>query len=134
MKASELTGAELDYWVAMAQGMTPWPDKQGYDIHVPIDQSPLRGDSPDLEPLGSSGRSLKFQSVSRVDWRPSTNWAQGGPIIELARVALKPRMSGWKAEIATPSGCIEAVGKTYLVAAMRSYVASKFRDNVYHKI
>lgn len=66
---------------------------------------------------------------------PSTNWAQGGPIIEREHIALdyyhtpihpdvQPR---WEARHG--SGVFE-YGPTPLVAAMRAYVASKLGDEV----
>jgi hypothetical protein len=61
---------------------------------------------------------------------PSTNWAQGGPIIEREEISIgkadEPEwwaFKGWKAENGTP-------GPTPLVAAMRCYVASKLGDEV----
>lgn len=65
-------------------------------------------------------------------WRfyPSTNWAQGGPIIE--REGIETTRGGayaehfWKAT----RNSITAYGPTQLIAAMRCYVASKLGDEV----
>lgn len=62
----------------------------------------------------------------------STNWAQGGPIIEREELGFAkygPNKT-WKAVIgATPRGT-PGYGPTPLIAAMRCYVASKLGDEV----
>ena len=67
-------------------------------------------------------------------WRfyPSTNWAQGGPIIEQA-VAKIERFSDalWEATAFTKNAQdFVQSGPTPLIAAMRCYVASKLGDEV----
>jgi hypothetical protein len=52
-----------------------------------------------------------------VSWDPSTNWNQGGPIIDREKIRLDPRESYWYAP-------------TALIAAMRCYVASKYGDSI----
>ena len=60
-------------------------------------------------------------------YTPSTNWAQGGPIIEREGIALYLYGgSEWNAHV----GGRESVGPTPLIAAMRCYVASKLGDEV----
>jgi hypothetical protein len=63
-------------------------------------------------------------------YRPSTNWALGGPIIEREKIATNYSMKRecWFAEnfIETEIGS----GATPLIAAMRCYVASKLGDEV----
>ena len=71
-------------------------------------------------------------------WNPSTDWAQGGPIIEREHIewqwlpssskhhrygARKPSLGGAKRTF-----CMD--GPTVLIAAMRCYVASKLGDTV----
>ena len=56
-------------------------------------------------------------------FHPSTNWAQGGPIIEREGIALLPP------GIAEMPG-VEGRGETLLIAAMRCYVASVLGDEV----
>jgi hypothetical protein len=63
----------------------------------------------------------------------STDWAQGGPIIEREWIALEflagagdAGMDVWVASI----GGIDECGPTPLIAAMRCYVASKLGDEV----
>ncbi len=61
-------------------------------------------------------------------FHPSTNWAQGGPIIEREEIRLDPPRSiaFWSAE---KNGYL-LHGPTPLIAAMRCYVASKLGDEV----
>jgi len=71
-----------------------------------------------------------------VGWEPegedrdfySTNWSQGGPLIERERLTV-----GWVADTwAAVVGLVEhkQIGPTPLIAAMRCYVASKLGDEV----
>ena len=76
-------------------------------------------------------------SVAHEDWHwYSTDWAQGGPIIEREGMGVwmyqwneqgEPE-AGWYAE--TKDGDHVKTGTTPLVAAMRCYVASKLGDEV----
>lgn len=69
-------------------------------------------------------------------WQPSTDWAQGGPIIERERVGVWPSASiegAWAARPdyeAFPNRLAPTIGDTPLIAAMRCYVASKLGDEV----
>ena len=66
----------------------------------------------------------------------SSNWPQGGPIIEREKIEITPwGVNGeWRArDFFEPSPgvpCAEQWGPTPLVAAMRAYVASKLGDEV----
>ena len=94
VKTSELSGAQLDWAVARADG---YPDE---DISV--------------------------------DWNYSTDWAQGGPIIEREGIQIQKHRSGWVAlpEDAQFSKEEYQEGPTILIAAMRCYVASKLGEEV----
>ena len=62
-------------------------------------------------------------------FRPSTNWEDGGPIIEGEEIKLTPPLIGetdWFANI----GFGDVAGPTPLIAAMRCYVALKLGDTV----
>jgi len=63
-------------------------------------------------------------------YAPSTNWAQGWPIIERERIATNysAKRDCWFAENFLET-CVEA-GPTPLIAAMRCYVASKLGEEV----
>ena len=94
MKTSELSGMQLDWAVAKADG---YPDE---DISV--------------------------------DWNYSTDWAQGGPIIEREGIQIQKHKSGWVALPADAQFSEEEYqeGPTPLIAAMRCYVASKLGDEI----
>ena len=65
----------------------------------------------------------------------STNWAQGGPIIEQEEISIEfgraEFKSAWIAyKLGSPYEDNPKFGSTPLVAAMRCYVASKLGDEV----
>jgi Protein of unknown function (DUF2591) len=64
--------------------------------------------------------------------RPSTDWAQGGPIIEREEICLMHIIHGFKGPIvyARIGGAESMEGPTPLIAAMRCYVASKLGDEI----
>ena len=118
MKTSELTGAALDWAVAMASGR-----------EVKLTLRSYLGDNPGPEFLA-----LEWEH----DWQelnaycPSTDWAQGGPIIEREKIVVIPPhddIEDWEAYHPTRSHN-EEYGPTPLIAAMRCYVASKMGDEV----
>lgn len=118
MKTSELTGAALDWAVAKCEG-----------------------ESPSVIPNGhyNSGKVV-------IGWKPSlddhiyaeysTDWAQGGPIIEKIKgfelkIWLESESnSRCEAHIHNCEGNWIEFGSTPLEAAMRCYVASKFGDEI----
>ena len=115
MKTSELTGIALDWAVAKCKyPELVWGSSIG--IHHASHQIVI----PHLpEP--------------QCYWNPSTNWAQGGPIIERERIAVDYRdtFDWWVAYVNGGTdeeyGC---TGPTPLIAAMRCYVASTLGDDV----
>jgi len=123
VKTSELTGALLDYWVARAEGWTFGPQHKTLECDVWRD----------------SGGAI-VGTIPASAYQPSTDWAQGGPIIERERLITQPRKTDWAACDTDPDNGLMyelrevaqfgATGPTPLVAAMRVYVASKFGDEV----
>jgi hypothetical protein len=73
-------------------------------------------------------------AVQVVDaYMPSTDWAQGGAIIErelIDTLTVEGGTDGWQANKYLPDEIVTAYGETPLVAAMRCYVASKLGDEV----
>ena len=57
----------------------------------------------------------------------STDWAQGGPIIEREGIALGQTGDGWEA---TCDGAVYISGQTPLIAAMRCYVMNTLNEEV----
>lgn len=106
MKTSELTGAALDWAVAGCLGFETLSD----GISWIIDD---RG---------------RYKQLPKY----STDWAQGGPIIE-REIAKIERFSDslWEATAFTKNAQdFVKDGPTPLIAAMRCYVASKLGDEV----
>ena len=109
-KVDEIRGALLDAAVALAEGLDLGPD---------WDQDWKHGS-------GALVRSASDHPY--FDFAPSTNWAQGGPIIERRRIDVCTEPAGgWRAASVRASGAVEWQRSTMpLVAAMRAYVASTF--------
>ena len=66
--------------------------------------------------------------VLKAGFHPSTDWAQGGPIIERERIGI--RDAGGDSWAADDYIHPTMHGDTLLVAAMRCYVASKLGDEI----
>ncbi len=71
--------------------------------------------------------------VADSRFRPSTDWAQGGPIIDRGLISVLDANGCWAGrktywDNSKPS--CELYGPTPLIAAMRCYVASKLGDEV----
>lgn len=112
IKTSELTGAALDWAVAKCKG-------RGIEFEDPRDPW-LTLDGISDQPLHS--------------YTPSTDWAQGGPIIEREGIAVRMSFDdehkGWTAIIWAHKTTFFEDGPTPLIAAMRCYVASKLGDDI----
>ncbi len=115
MKTSELTGLALDWAVAKCEGMHVMMSRGGWFVFDADAYSEFRNDYNDS----------KLQM-----FRPSTNWAQGGPIIEKEGIRLHRSHTGdwWAGAESEPHKPIS--GPTPLIAAMRCYVASRLGDEV----
>lgn len=121
MKTSELTGAQLDYWVARAECLLGPMQRHFFKTYA-IRDGACRAHS------------------EAVAWRPSADWAVGGPIIEREGIVVLNysheggRASafaiGTDAYIDVHGSDAEATGPTHLIAAMRCYVQSKFGKEV----
>ena len=72
----------------------------------------------------------KINKRTLCHYNPSTNWSQGGPIIDREKIGtgfgVGIDFDRWEAGYTTP----EETGPTPLIAAMRCYVANKLGDNV----
>jgi hypothetical protein len=111
MKTVELTGALLDYWVARAVELSQPRIEYGYCWVTANNRSDTCTDWGELNEAFS----------------PSTDWEQGGPIIESFDGHI------WYAGslIAKTGGkSIQMVGKTMLIACMRAKVAPVFGDEL----
>lgn len=123
-KVSELEGALLDAAVALAEGFEH-PGAVGVN-HRTDDGTPWCLSGCNDWWRSPEGRVLcgPCQGYPR---QYSEDWSAAGPIIDRERISVEDGLGDWSA--ATTCGCI-ANGPTFLVAAMRAYVASKFGDEV----
>lgn len=126
MKTNELTGALLDYWTARAKGngvirmgtrFAGIDDFNG-DVFMP--------------PLACC-------YVDEKQFRPSSDWQDGGPIVDQERISFYDfryideevrAMVGLEVFANDWVGEFEAEGPTHLVAAMRAFVLSRFGPEV----
>ena len=108
VKVSELTGVSLDWAVAKCEGVELHRPGIFEKVCVPVNDT------------------VDFYS-------PSTDWAQGGPIIERLGIAVcKVRVIKswcWSSGLSMPS-LSPCYGDTPLIAAMRCYVASKLGNTM----
>ena len=114
MKTSELQGAALDWAVARCMDLPVFVARGGWLIFDSDAYPEFRNDYDDAE----------MQS-----FRPSTDWAQGGAIIEREKIEVFIEDEGWKA-YSSNSLPKNFDGETPLIAAMRCYVASKVGDEI----
>jgi len=110
MKTSELTGAALDWAVAKAEAF-------------------------DADALVQLAKRVPGKDYGFFLTKYSTDWAQGGPIIERELISLDCQfdVNEWYAWTPAPeqeTGEARARGDTPLIAAMRCYVASKLGDTI----
>ena len=123
MKTNELTGAALDWAVAKCEGLLAFGYKRISEDCV-----------------------IKLSTGEFETFTPSTDWAQGGPIIEREKLGVwwahhvvddegNEYGNHWYAETGLTDEnaderhvCME--GETPLIAAMRCYVASKLGDEI----
>ena len=123
IKTSELIGLALDWAVAKCEDQT----RKNYGLLKRIQI--FTGAHTGLFRLPKS-------TLHNGSWyKPSTDWAQGGPIIEREKIELSPpfisvdglEFPTWGAGIHQAAS---QVGPTPLITAMRCYVASKLGDEV----
>ena len=105
IKTSELTGAALDWAVAKCEG------------------EPVRYD-------GEIVRYAPGQFSDEEPYNPSTNWSQGGPIIEREEIGFFQKHDEGYAQAAKPGAEFVRRGPTPLIAAMRCLVSSRLGDEV----
>ena len=79
------------------------------------------------------GDDLDVGFILERGYAPSTNWAQGGAIIERELIdvlTVEGGTDGWQADKYLPDEMVAAYGETPLIAAMRCFVASKLGDTI----
>jgi len=120
MKTSGLTGAALDWAVAKCEGATNFRYDTVATYWVTLD-----------------GKDRALSEGWAQSFCPSTDWAQGGPIIEREGITVvcwaKRPDSNWMAQIWIEPNVRSShacTGPTPLIAAMRCYVHIKLGDEV----
>jgi hypothetical protein len=116
METSKLTGAALDWVVAKCEGVAlVWHASGQYVIN--------------------------HANGSSSEYKPSSNWSQGGPIIERETITVSDWPSPkWRSGFSIPRkhptdpkrdpSHHSHDGPTPLIASMRCYVASKLGDEI----
>ncbi|MDR5799080.1 MULTISPECIES: phage protein NinX family protein [Caballeronia] len=121
VKVRDLTGQTLDWAVAKCEGLPITHDPMGFKSGSEAGYWIW-----DNAPKGMMAK------IGR-NYTPSNSWAQGGPILDRERPHLCPiLLDGLPAYEAWPDGKRDGrqYGETALIAAMRSYVASKLGEDV----
>ena len=132
VKTSELIGAALDWAVAVVEGWEPVRGSTLRKVSVVL--------GIEIECLAFAGKHIEGAMPEPRSYYPSTDWSQGGPLIEKYDVWLSPitdcEPSGWDADVYELDGS-EGTGvrtiqgcATPLIAACRAIVAAKLGDTV----
>lgn len=114
VKTADLVDAPLDWAVAKCKGfkkiraMPEWSNKHG--AH------------------GGPQVMVSNEEDSSFDYRPSTNWSQGGPLIA-QHIFLLEDLGDYEWEATATNGC-KYRGDTVLQAVCRAHVASQLGDEV----
>lgn len=101
MRTNELIGPALEWAVAMCEELT--------EHSMGLWKLPI------------------LEACTSFQYSPSTDWAQGGPIIEREKIELRYSNTGVYASYYVGGTWF---GSTPLIAAMRCYVASKLGDTI----
>ena len=129
IKTSELTRIQLNWAVGIA-------DKRQIRFNI--------GGGLEVRGRTEDGQELPDHWDLWMSWYPSTNWSQGGPIIEREGIDIQQVFGGgsegsfsqpvgWQAQRYTAGGTINPkrhIAQTPLIAAMRCYVTYKLGDEV----
>lgn len=128
IKTSELIGPALDWAVAKCD-----------ELPLKLDPMSFRSEAPEAVQSGwwvwpgPCAMIIGYTPVSPNDCRgysPSTDWGQGGPIIERERISGYWDKGNQQWDQVMHEGRFVESGATKLIAAMRCYVASKLGDEV----
>jgi hypothetical protein len=126
MKTSELTGAALDWAVAKATKRLDTVIRDPARLGTSITDVGTDDDGALWVYVPGNKR------APYTKWSPSTDWAQSGPIIEREKITVGAPGDMGGSWVAWPglNEHLLVTGPTPLIAAMRSFVASKLGDEV----
>jgi hypothetical protein len=135
MKVSKLSGTQLDYWVAIAEGWEKDPLRPPSEYQIRIKHG-LTYQASHL--YSNDGFCYALCGDNRpYSYSPSTNWALAGVIIERERIIIAPAGSPpdgdyeWRAQYPKhPRDEWNFYGPAPLVVAMRAFVHDRFGDEV----
>lgn len=130
IKTSELTGAALDWAVAIAEGWTITSVPKDIDGNYAGEVLVPHGYSEEFKFTPRGEVPINY-FVSRRKW--SSDWSQGGPLIEKYTIGLNLHWGEWGAWIrgtCYESNDPDAYAATPLIAACRAIVAAKLGDEV----
>jgi hypothetical protein len=129
MKVSDLSGADLDYWVAKAHGWYEWENWMDTDNPDYDGEFPMFAKFPDYIAYYEEDGDATSYHIFHNDW------GDAGPIIERERINTSwseledggcySWKEGWHSRVMW--------GKTPLESSMRCYVASVFGEEVDEK-
>ena len=108
IKTTELADAALDWAVCEATGLLA------------------------AYPRARKDFALQWSSTGNQHLHPSTDWSQGGPIIEREGITVSKTAHGFWEAYKRPASATEnyQVDSAALIAAMRCYVATKLGEEV----
>jgi hypothetical protein len=124
IKVSETKPIQLDWLVAKCEGIdvVAWEaENEKYFTYYVVRAEVFTDKDP-----------TTFYGDPYDTFYPTTNWAEGGPIIEreMINTAYLSASGIWYAVADTTEDKYEQYGPTPLIAAMRCYVASKLGEEV----
>lgn len=112
MKTADLQGAALDYWVSRAEGSLA--------VNLKIGKAPTTGDRIVCIENDPSG-------FAWMVFAPSTDWKQGGPLIDKYGLTVEPYPPAWWANEPDETA---VMGEDPLQAICRAVVRAAFGDEV----
>ena len=133
IKVQDLTKLQLNWAVATSEGHPKAIDIVG--LNEPV---VMCGFKQKMLHSNRERQKMLHSNRERQEWiayQPSSNWTQGGPIIERERIELKipeaKEFGQWIALITDASGdYIHRSGPTPLIAAMRCFVENRLGSEV----
>ena len=120
IKVATREGPLLDEWAARADKLVPYREeghKRYWLVDLPNKPANIIGPAPKGIP-------------PELRYSPSTNWSQGGPIIDREEIELVHRNGMDGLTLWAIKDNVIMRGETKLIAAMRAYVVSKFGEEV----
>jgi hypothetical protein len=118
VKTSDLAGAALDWAVAKVQGWVNYPEDS-------IEHGSVWHTDPMRAPFGPR--------ITVSEYRPSTCWSQGGPLIDCYHLSIRPHtttngvVTSWAAYTDWPvDRTAGQCGPTPLIAACRAIVSGGY--------